>query len=67
MLGMLLGGWNSGSRIENSNVNITVGVNWIKGGGPYADNLFTQIAPPFKTREEAMAFAEQRNNIDKAA
>jgi len=39
MPGMLLGGWSSGPRTKNTNVNVTVGVNWIKGGGPQLARL----------------------------
>jgi len=34
MLTILLGGWGSRSRKEDSNVTVTVGVGWIEGGGP---------------------------------
>ncbi len=34
LMNMLLGGWSVGKSREDSNVNITLGVGWIKGGGP---------------------------------
>ena len=34
MLNVLLGGWGNRPREKDSNINITVGVGWIEGGGP---------------------------------
>ncbi|MFC1694083.1 LamG-like jellyroll fold domain-containing protein [Candidatus Latescibacterota bacterium] len=39
LLNILLGGWSSGKTREDSNVNITVGVGWIEGGGPQLARL----------------------------
>jgi hypothetical protein len=39
MLDILLGGWSTGEPRQDSNVNITVGIGWIEGGGPQLARL----------------------------